>query len=553
MEKNAILAFVLSMAVFAAYFLIFSPPGAQKPPVEKQTASPAVQQPSKEAAQREVQPPPAPVALTSPTKKSTTVEKPAKEITVKTKLFSAVFSEQGGSLKSQKLLGYQETLKGKNPKELIQISPPENLPLRLEWVKNSLPSSSMLRFNADKEEVNLSPDHPQDSLSFRWASEQGVTVIKTYRFRYDSYRIDLEVSVQNRSERPLDDNPVLVLENGFPKSSGNTSSFQGTLRYIDGRYKETAIGKVDKEEVLTGKIRWGAIADTYFMGAVVPLEEHQTASLKIVKSSPEFLKMSLVSLPLQVGPQEEKRLRYALYFGPRDTRILKTLGLDLEPAVHFGFFDVIAKPLLSVLRFFNGFLHNYGWSIILLTVLIKILFWPLTHKSYKSMKDMQKLQPKIAKIREKYKNDRQKMNQEMMALYKTYKVNPMGGCLPMLIQIPVFFALYSLLGYAIELRHAPFLLWINDLSAPDRLPIGLHIPYVGNGIPVLTLLMGASMFIQQKMTPTTGDPTQAKIMLFLPVLFTFMFINFASGLVLYWLVNNLLSIGQQYYINKYVQ
>jgi len=168
------------------------------------------------------------------------------------------------------------------------------------------------------------------------------------------------------------------------------------------------------------------------------------------------------------------------------------------------------------------------------------------------MKDMQKLAPKVAKLREKYKDDRQKLNQEIMALYKTYKVNPMGGCLPMLIQIPVFFALYSLLGYAIELRHAPFLLWINDLSAPDRLPIGVQIPYVGNGIPVLTLLMGASMFIQQKMTPTTGDPTQAKLMLFLPVIFTFMFINFASGLVLYWLVNNLLSIGQQYYINKYV-
>ena len=224
----------------------------------------------------------------------------------------------------------------------------------------------------------------------------------------------------------------------------------------------------------------------------------------------------------------------------------------MEQAVNFGFFDILAKPLLWVLKFFNNYLHNYGWAIILLTILVKIVFWPLTHKSYKSMKDMQKLQPKMAKIREKHKDNREKMNQEMMALYKTYKVNPMGGCLPMVIQIPVFFALYSLLGYAIELRQAHFLLWINDLAAPDRLPIGVPIPYVGDGIPVLTLLMGASMFIQQKMTPTTGDPTQAKLMLFLPVVFTFMFINFASGLVLYWLVNNVLSIGQQYYINKYV-
>jgi YidC/Oxa1 family membrane protein insertase len=358
--------------------------------------------------------------------------------------------------------------------------------------------------------------------------------------------------VINNTKQPLDDNLALVLENRFPPSSNKSAAFKGTLRFIEGKYKETAVGKVEKEEVLTGKIRWGALADTYFMEAIVPLEEQQTASLKVSKPEPELLKMAFVASPRTLAPKEEKRIRYALYFGPRDTRILQPLGLELEKAVNFGFFDIIAKPLLWVLRFFNGFLHNYGWSIIILTILVKILFWPLTHKSYKSMKDMQKLQPKIAKLREKYKDNREKLNQETMALYKTYKVNPMGGCLPMVIQIPVFFALYSLLGYAIELRHAPFLLWINDLSAPDRLAIGVQIPYVGDGIPVLTLLMGASMFIQQKMTPTAGDPTQAKLMLFMPVIFTFMFINFAAGLVLYWLVNNVLSIGQQYYINKYV-
>jgi YidC/Oxa1 family membrane protein insertase len=202
---------------------------------------------------------------------------------------------------------------------------------------------------------------------------------------------------------------------------------------------------------------------------------------------------------------------------------------------------------------------NYGVSIIIITILIKILFWPLTHKSYKSMKEMQKLQPLMKKIKEKYKHDKQQMNKETMALYKTYKVNPMGGCLPMAIQIPVFIALYNLFGKSIELRHAPFISWIDDLSAPDRafsdflsqhitsLPL-MDPPY---GIPVLTLLMGATMFIAQKMTPMTmGDPTQAKIMQFLPLFFTFIFINFPSGLVLYWLVNNILQIGQQYRIKK---
>jgi YidC/Oxa1 family membrane protein insertase len=177
-------------------------------------------------------------------------------------------------------------------------------------------------------------------------------------------------------------------------------------------------------------------------------------------------------------------------------------------------------------------------------VLIKLAFIPLTQKSLTSMKEMQKLQPQMAKIREKFKDDREKLNKEMMELYKRHRVNPLGGCLPMLLQFPVFIGLYQALLNAVELRHARFALWINDLSAPDRLMIS------GVGIPVLTILMGASMLLQQWMTPSAGDPTQKTMMLILPVVFTFMFINFPSGLVLYWLVNNLLSVGQQYYVTK---
>jgi YidC/Oxa1 family membrane protein insertase len=182
--------------------------------------------------------------------------------------------------------------------------------------------------------------------------------------------------------------------------------------------------------------------------------------------------------------------------------------------------------------------------------MIKLLFWPLTHKSFKSMKSMKKVQPKIAEAREKYKNDKEKLNLELMNIYKANKVNPLGGCLPMVLQIPVFFALYRMLNGAVSLRHEPFMLWINDLTAPDRLPIGINIPYVGDGLPVLTILMGASMFLQQKMTPMAGDPRQEQIMLFMPIIFTFFFLNFPSGLVLYWLVNNVLSIAQQYWINR---
>ncbi|MBW2370843.1 MAG: membrane protein insertase YidC, partial [Deltaproteobacteria bacterium] len=218
-----------------------------------------------------------------------------------------------------------------------------------------------------------------------------------------------------------------------------------------------------------------------------------------------------------------------------------------------GWFDFLARPILWLMNAIYKVIPNYGVTIIILTILIKIILWPLGNKSYKSMGQMKKMQPLMAEIRERYKDDKQKQNQEVMALYRTYKVNPLGGCLPMVAQIPVFFAFYQMLYAAFELRHAPFAGWINDLSAPDRLfEFGFSIPFMEPpyGIPVLTIIMGASMLWQQKMQPPMGDPAQAKMMMFMPVVFTFIFINFSSGLVLYWLTNNILGIMQQYYVTK---
>jgi YidC/Oxa1 family membrane protein insertase len=229
-----------------------------------------------------------------------------------------------------------------------------------------------------------------------------------------------------------------------------------------------------------------------------------------------------------------------LFIGPKDIDILKAQGSSLEQSLDLGWFTVLAKPMLHTLKFFYTYIPNYGVGIIFITIILKIIFFPLTHKSYKSMKEMGKLQPKMAALKEKYKNDRDAMNRAVMELYRDHKVNPLGGCLPMLVQIPVFFALYKALMFSIELRHAPFMLWITDLSDKD--------PYY-----VTPIIMGATMFIQQKMTPSTMDEMQQKIMLALPVVFTFMFLNFPSGLVLYWLVNNILTIGQQMYINKLVK
>jgi YidC/Oxa1 family membrane protein insertase len=283
------------------------------------------------------------------------------------------------------------------------------------------------------------------------------------------------------------------------------------------------------------------------MCAILP-EEKSGASVTMQEKD-KMVSMSLGGALDVLQPGQEKVYQYRAYFGPKKLSLLQKTGYNLDKAVNFGWFDVMAKPTLWLLNFFHTYFKNYGIAIILVTIAFKLAFWPIAQKGLKSMKNMQKLQPKMVKLKEKYKDDPAMMNKEVMNLYKTYKVNPLGGCLPMILQIPVFFALYKVLLMCIELRHAPFMLWITDLSAPDRLMIGMNIPYLG-GIPVLTLLMGASMFLQQKMTPTTADPTQAKIMMFLPIMFTFMFLNFASGLVLYWFVNNLLAILQQYLINQ---
>ncbi len=273
-------------------------------------------------------------------------------------------------------------------------------------------------------------------------------------------------------------------------------------------------------------INWIAQEDKYFTAALVPVTPVEGAHLWSEKDTAE--------IALKLSSQKNDLILYA---GPKEYDRLKLLNAGLEHIIDFGWFAFVAMPLFWVLKFFYSFLGNYGWAIIILTIITRIPFIPLLHKSQQSMKKMQKIQPMMAELKEKYKNDSAKMQKETMALYKKYKVNPIGGCLPMFLQIPVFIALYNVLLRAIELRGAPFIFWITDLAAKD--------PYY-----ILPVVMGGTMVLQQKMTPSAMDPKQAKMMMLMPVIFTFMFLSFASGLVLYWLVNNILGIAQQYVANK---
>ncbi len=473
----------------------------------------------------------------------------AKDVTVETDLYRLVFSEKGGVVKKYLLKQYPTTLSDDAPPvDLINVSPPYfTLGIQVES-QPPLDLSSQF-FVPDKENLKLTQAGEEAQLKFIYKMSNGIEITRAYTFHQGSYWIDMSVYLSGAGTIPC----TLSLYNK-PGTKVSTFTFTGPSYYADNELHEIKLDDVGEKHAYTGPIDWMGYGDDYFLTALIPLVKEGPCKVLIEKKEPDGLtesRLTALNPSPETPGQGAEVLNLGIYFGPKDIDRLNDLGHNLSRAINFGWFDPIAKPLLYFLKFLYRYIHNYGLAIIVVTILIKIAFWPLAQKSAKSMKTMQKLQPKMAKLKEKHGKDKEKMNKELMQLYKTYKVNPMGGCLPMLLQIPVFFALYKVLLQSIELRHAPFTLWINDLSAPDRLMIpGVHIPYLG-GIPVLTLLMGLSMFLQQKLSPSSLDPTQARIMQFLPVIFTCMFINFPSGLVLYWLINNVLSIGQQHYVNKF--
>lgn len=553
MEKKAILAIVLSLVVLVGWSLFFGPGKEQAPKTTEIPEDRASEELSKTPEARVMTPSIPPQVPVKPESRITPASY-EKEIEIETPLYRAVFSNAGPTIRSFKLKKYRETTDPDSPLiELVSLEKDMGNFLLINFDNRSAPEDTTTICEMDQERIQLGPESSPKDLVFHTITPHGVSVSHTFRFYPDRYNIDLAVDVVNQTGEVIKGSFISSLKVMPPQGKKSYYSYIGLVLLLNDKLEEVKIKKASEEKVLRGTINWMAYEDDYFLSAIVPEQKSSKGIFEASLSPSGLLEGRYLPPSVLINPSNQVSSNYTIYLGPRELGILKEGGKQLAKAVNFGWTDIIAKPLLYALRFFNQYINNYGVSIILLTILIKILFWPLTHKSYKSMKEMQKLQPRMAKIREKYKNNKEQLNREMMALYKTYKVNPMGGCLPMIVQIPVFFALFRILGSCIELRHAPFMLWITDLSAPGRLfSFPFKIPFMAPpyGIPVLTLLMGASMFIQQKMTPTPGDPAQAKIMMFLPVIFTFMFINFPSGLVLYWLVNNILSIGQQYRIHR---
>ncbi|BEQ12970.1 membrane protein insertase YidC [Desulfoferula mesophila] len=548
-QKRMLLALALSVGLMWAWIMVFGDNKPKTPPPPQPQASQSQTQ-SAPAAPAPTAPTPAATAPAAPPAPAVAISGPETLVEVQTPLYTAVFTSRGGGVRTVTLRDYYNKV-NKQGGHFAVLDLAANQPSALAFNLSKLaPNLSTQDFTPSSDKLKV--EKGSKSLSFT-TEVNGVKVEKIYTFQADSYAWNLKVRLVNNSGKPLSLQPSLALVELKKRAESAAYAFTGVQYSKDGHYNEISVGDLDDNPKDTGDINYLALSIPYFMGAVAPLDPEGAPPAKrfVAGSEAGELMMATVIEPLvELAPGASREMGYMVYYGPKDLKILNPLGHDLADSVDFGWFDVIAKPFLIVMNFIYDFIGNYGIAIIIITLLTKLIFWPLTRKSYQSMKSMQKLQPHVKRIREKYADDKQRMNQEIMQLYKTYKVNPAGGCLPMVVQIPVFIAFYKVLGSAIELRHAPFMLWINDLSAPDRLPIGFDIPYVGAGLPVLTLLMGASMFLQQKMTPTTGDPTQAKMMLLMPVVFTVMFINFPAGLVLYWLVNNLFSIGQQYLTNK---
>lgn len=467
------------------------------------------------------------------------------EVRVETPLYEAVFSCYGGRLKSWKLNRYMDKVQLHPLGRLVQglvakvfgkeldTSPPRPVDLVNTSRPNFLPLALVLQGGLYDETrpwqastQHLKVEGRAKVLRFLWRSED-LTLERIYTFYPDTYRVDLLLRVISRT--PI--SAPLLQWVGRTDVKKSYYGFYGPLYYGEEGLKKVKPKKIKVgEEHKVEGVQWFGFDQDYFI-SLISTPEQVRGRLCLGRYEPGLLYGAF-------GPSSQQvEYRFSLFLGPKVPELLSEVHPTANKAVDYGTFGVIAVPILKVIKFTHKFTGNYGIDIILLALLLKIIFLPLTQKSQKAMKEMQKLGPEIKRLQQRYKHDKERLNRELIELYRRRRVNPFSGCLPLLLQLPVFFALYRALLVSIDLRHAPFVLWIRDLSDKDPTYI-------------TPLLMGATMFLQQRMTTPQGDPQQQKIMTFMPIIFTFLFLNFPSGLVLYWLATNVLGILHQLYENR---
>ena len=472
--------------------------------------------------------------------------KTAEYIEVETDLFKIRIDTTGGDLRQVDLRDYPATTE------------PDSPPFRL--LNDSLPNlfiiQSGLRASTGTEPTHHVVYTPEQShyrmaesdnelvVPMTWRSPEGIEVIKRYVFHRGSYAIDLQHEVRNHSDEDWHGRQYRQLQRTQVAETGQSTfiyTYMGGVIYSpEEKYEKIKFDDmVDEDLDRTITDGWAAMLQHYFLGALIPARDEANRYYTKVLSNARYV-IGMISPGQTVAAGSSGLYETQMFIGPKLQDQMKQVAPGLELTVDYGFLTVLAQPVFWLLQKIHGLVGNWGWAIVFVTMLIKLAFYKLSETSYKSMANMRKLAPRLKTLKERYGDDRQKLNTAMMDMYKKEKINPLGGCLPIVVQIPVFISLYWVLLEAVELRQAPFMLWLTDLSAPD--------PYY-----ILPLLMGATMLIQQRLNPAPMDPIQAKVMMALPIVFTVFFAFFPSGLVLYWVVNNTLSIAQQWVITRRIE
>ena len=477
--------------------------------------------------------------------------KVSEAITIKTDLLTAKVSLQGGDI-VELLLNDYKTVDDKN-KVFALFEPKHHYVAQSGLIGEGL-ANHKTQFSALAGPRELGADDKTVQLRLE-ATTGGVKVTKIYTFTRGSYLIDVTQEIDNGSQKTLSAHAYYQLQRDTATPDGESSTvstFTGPAVYSEQeKYQKISFGDIEKGKakfIEKANDGWIAMVQHYFVSAWIP-QENLPREYFVRKLGADISAGVIVPMP-QVAPGEKASRSVSLYAGPQIQSVLNQLAKPSEEGgigakglalvVDYGWLTIVAAPIFWCLEMIHKVVNNWGWAIIILTIIIKLLFFPLSAASYKSMAKMKAVAPRLNALRERYGDDKQRLNQELMNLYRTEKINPLGGCLPILIQIPVFIALYWALLGAVEMRDAPWILWIKDLSSKD--------PYY-----VLPIIMAVTMFIQTKLNPTPPDPMQAKVMLMMPLIFGFMFLFFPAGLVLYWVVNNILSIAQQWQITRMIE
>ncbi|HPB74909.1 MAG TPA: membrane protein insertase YidC [Chromatiaceae bacterium] len=470
-------------------------------------------------------------------------------IRVETDLLSLEIAQVGGAIVSARLLAYPQTPADPDTKFRLLKPEPPNLFIIESGLRGGEsgplpPDTRSLQFQSAETSYRLPEGQEALEVQLTWSDPAGVEIHRLYRFTRGSYVIDLTQKVVNNTPAPLAArafSQVIRTELYDPEASSFIYTYTGAVYYTpEAKYHRAPFNKMKEDRLsLETSDGWVAIIQHYFLAAILPPPSQPQTFFTSAREDGKYL-IGTYTSPVTIPAGATHPFHDRIFVGPKLQDTLASVAPGLDLAVDYGLLTIIAQPIYWLLSKIHALVGNWGWAIIILTILIKAAFYKLSETSYKSMANMRKITPRIQALKDRYGDDKERLNQAMMEMYKKEKINPLGGCLPILIQIPVFIALYWVLLESVEMRQAPFMLWINNLSAPD--------PYF-----VLPLIMGVSMYIQQKLNPAPPDPIQAKVMMSLPFVFTVFFAFFPAGLVLYWVVNNLLSIAQQWYITDKIE